>query len=366
MRLFHCGQCGSLVFFESVQCVHCGCTLAFSPEDMAMLALAPADDGEHALSRTWQRVTTRGSDGAAPPAQYQLCTNRTTYGACTFALPAADAQAHGGLCAACRRTRVLPDLSLPDNLRRWSQIESAKRHLFYTLARLGLLSTQQPGPVYEFLADVAGAPPVMTGHAQGVVTLNVAEADDDERARRRQAMHEPYRTLLGHLRHESGHYYWEELVLRAGHVEAFRALFGDERRDYAQALQAHYQRAPLPAAQWQPQHVSAYAAAHPWEDWAETWAHYLHLVDLLETAASFQTRMAIPGTTPDQAQHYAMPDPFAQPAPAFDAMVSAWMPLTLLLNSLNRSMGQRDAYPFAQSTGALRKLRFVHDTVARR
>ena len=170
MRLVHCGQCGSLVFFESVQCVHCGCTLAFSPEDMAMLALAPADDGDHALSRTWQRVPTRGSDGTAPPAHYQLCTNRTTYGACTFALPAADAQAHGGLCAACRRTRVLPDLSLPDNLRRWSQIESAKRHLFYTLARLGLLSTQQPGPVYEFLADVAGAPPVMTGHAQGVVT----------------------------------------------------------------------------------------------------------------------------------------------------------------------------------------------------
>lgn len=362
MRLFHCSHCGFLVFFDSVQCVHCGSTLAFSPNDMRMVALEPAQGPENAAP-SWVPLPPR-SGGVNPwphTARYRLCANRTAYGTCNFTLPAGEAAAHGALCVSCRQTRLLPDLSTPNNLRRWSQIEAAKRRLFYTLAQLKLLGPDQSGPVYEFMADLPGAPTVMTGHAQGVVTLNVAEADDDERARRRLALHEPYRTLLGHLRHESGHYYWDALVVRGGRLPAFRALFGDERHDYAHALQAHYQRPPLPAEEWQAQYVSAYAAAHPWEDWAETWAHYLHLVDLLETAESFQTRMSVPG--PQEAPQYAMPNPFGQPAPDFDAMISAWAPLTLLLNSLNRSLGQPDAYPFAPGALAQRKLRFVHDMV---
>lgn len=367
MQLFHCSHCGFVVFFESFECVHCGSTLAFSPEDMAMVALMPADAPPAAgAAPSWQRRPARspalaaaqgGAD--APPRRYRLCSHRTPHGACNFSLPDDEATGPTPLCAACRQTRLLPDLSAPDNLRRWSQIEAAKRHLFYTLARLGL--NGPAGPVYEFLADLPGAPPVVTGHAQGVITLNVAEADDDERTRRRLALHEPYRTLLGHLRHESGHYFWDALVLHGGHVEAFRALFGDERRDYAEALREHYARAPLHAQDWQNQHVSAYAAAHPWEDWAETWAHYLHLVDMLETAEAFRTRMSVPG--PLEAPQYVMVNPFAWPAPSFDDMLAAWMPLTLLLNSLNRSLGQSDAYPFAPSSGAQRKLRFVHDLV---
>ena len=354
MQVFHCDHCGHLVFFDSVQCMHCGSTLAFLPDRLRMGALEPSPEAGAGL---WRR-----SGAANDEARYRQCYNQTTWGACNFAVPAASPHL---LCVACRQTRLLPDLSDTGHRQHWIKIEAAKRQLFYTLARLGLQSVTdapQPdsGPTYAFLADQPGAPAIVTGHHSGTITLNVAEADDEERGRRRQALHEPYRTLIGHLRHESGHYYWDRLIRDTGRLEPFRTLFGDERQDYAAALQAHYARAP--GQDWHPHHVSAYAAAHPWEDWAETWAHYLHLVDLLETAAAYATGLDVPGTAP--AVHENVRDPFATPPPDFDTMVRQWVPLTLLLNSLNRSLGQQDAYPFALSAGALRKLRFVHDTVA--
>lgn len=200
----------------------------------------------------------------------------------------------------------------------------------------------------------------MTGHHSGTITLNVAEADDDERARRRIALGEPYRTLIGHLRHESGHFYWDQLVRDGGRLEDFRQMFGDERQDYAAALEAHYAKGN-DLGDWADHHVSAYAAAHPWEDWAETWAHYLHMIDLLETSASYATEVTIPGIY--GAQRSSAIDPFASPAPDFQSMVQHLVPLTLLLNSLTRSLGQPDAYPFALAGEVLAKLRFVHDVV---
>jgi len=201
---------------------------------------------------------------------------------------------------------------------------------------------------------------VLTGHCAGVITLNIAEADDAERVRRRVALHEPYRTLLGHLRHESGHYYWDSLIKDAGRLNAFREKFGDESVDYAQALNAYY-AAGGAAPGWQQHHVSAYATAHPWEDWAETWAHYLHMVDLLETASSYNTRLVVPGNDAEEVEEVT--SPFERIAPDFDHLVDQWVPLTLLLNSLNRSLGQDDAYPFALTQQALDKLRFVHNVI---
>ena len=354
MRVFNCDHCGHLVFFDSVQCLHCGSALAFLPDELTMAALAPApQDG----ADLWRRLARRGSPQGGGRL-YRRCHNHTAYQACNFAIAAHD---YSALCASCRQTRLLPDLSEPANLGRWKQIEAAKRQLFYTLARLGLEpSEDRAGPVFEFLADQPGAPPVLTGHVGGTVTLNIAEADDGERAQRRIALGEPYRTLIGHLRHESGHFYWDQLVLGGGRLEAFRALFGDERADYATALQAHYAQGGGPQ-DWAAHHVSAYAAAHPFEDWAETWAHYLHLIDLLETAASYQTGVTVPD--PDAGARHQVTDPFATPRPDFQDMVRQWVPLTLLLNSLNRSLGQHDAYPFALSAGAMVKLRFVHDLV---
>jgi hypothetical protein len=355
MKTFHCQFCGHPLFFENVQCLQCGSALAFLPDRLNMAAIEEVPGGDEGL---W-RPRTRGRK--ASPARYRLCHNHTTQNACNFAVPAADSNP---LCVSCRLTRVLPDLSVPENPLRWYRLEAAKRRLFYTLARLGLVATDPPdgradGPIFEFLADLPGQP-VMTGHAHGVITLNVAEADDAERVRRREEMHEPYRTLLGHFRHESGHYYWDRLVDEGGRLEAFRAVFGDERQDYQQALQAHYARGgSLPG--WQERFVSPYATAHPWEDWAETWAHYLHMVDLLETAASYNTRLRVPG---QELEIEEVVNPLETGGPDFDTLVDQWVPVTLLVNSLNRSLGQEDAYPFALSAGALEKLRFVHDVIS--
>ncbi|MFT3720496.1 putative zinc-binding metallopeptidase [Pseudorhodoferax sp.] len=365
MQIFSCDHCGHPVFFENVQCLYCGSALAFIPELMAVAAIEPVPDPPPAADGAptaplWQR---RAADDAAPadavPPHYRLCDNQVHHQACNFTVAQDDPNP---LCMSCRQTRMLPDLSVPENLTRWMRIETAKRRLLYTLLRLGLADPRaDDGPVYEFLADLPGEPPVMTGHASGVITLNVAEADDDERARRRVELFEPYRTLLGHLRHESGHYYWDRLIRDdPDRLAAFRALFGDESMDYMQALQAHY-AAGDQRPDWRPDFVSAYAAAHPWEDWAETWAHYLHMVDLLETAASYRTRIVLPGT--DGAQRSRTADPFDANSD-FDAWIDQWVPVTLLLNSLNRSLGQDDAYPFALSENALRKLRFVHDVIA--
>jgi len=369
MRAFNCDHCGHLVFFDSVLCVHCGSTLAFVPELLRMVALrpvtlpdaaAPTEDASASgqpLIGLWEALGP--APDSAAPRRWRMCANHMAHHACNFTVPEGDPQA---LCISCRQTRWLPDLSNLGNLWRWKLIEDAKRRLFYTLARLHLTVLDGvPAPEFEFLADLPGLPPVMTGHRSGTIVLNVAEADDDERARRRMALHEPYRTLVGHFRHESGHFFWDVLVRdQPTALQQFRALFGDERLDYGQALQNHYTQGPAGPLGWETEYVSAYATSHPWEDWAETWAHYLHMVDLMETAASYRTQLTVPG---DPAPH-AVHDPFAPQHHGFDAMLQAWIPLTLLLNSLNRSLGQQDAYPFALTSGAITKLRFVHDLLA--
>lgn len=355
MKTFHCQYCGHPVFFENVKCLQCSSALAFLPDRMNMAAIEPVPGGEEGL---W-RPRARGRKAAA--ARYRLCHNHTTQNACNFAVPADDPNQ---LCVACRLTRTLPDLTQEGNPQRWYKLENAKRRLFYTLAKLGLAAACPPdgeanGPTFDFLADLPGQP-VMTGHAEGLITINVAEADDDERVRRRVEMHEPYRTLLGHFRHESGHYYWDRLIAEGGRNEGFRQVFGDERQDYAQALQDHYARGgTLP--DWKDRFVSEYATAHPWEDWAETWAHYLHMVDLLETAASYNMKLTVPG---QDIEVEDVVNPLETGQPDFNTLVEQWVPVTLLVNSLNRSLGQEDAYPFALSTGALEKLRYVHDVIS--
>ena len=190
--------------------------------------------------------------------------------------------------AICRLTCVIPDLAINGNREKWYRLEVAKRRLIYSLRRLGLRPFGTSAGMdlrFEFLADSPepNGPKVLTGHNEGRITINIAEADDAKARERRLTMHEPYRTLLGHFRHEIGHYYWDRLITESDLIEPFRELFGDERQDYALALK-HYQQGP--SADWQNYYVSAYASTHPWEDWAETWAHYLHMTDALETAAA--------------------------------------------------------------------------------
>ena len=279
-------------------------------------------------------------------------------------VPAAGDEA---FCIACRHNRTIPDLSDPDNHRRWQKIEQAKRRLFYSLIKLSLpiptAASGDPEPLmFDFLSDpAAGAPKVMTGHDNGLITLSLKEADDAAREATRDAMGEPYRTLLGHFRHEVGHYYWDRLVRDGGELDSFRALFGDERADYGTALQSYYdQGAP---AGWQQGFVSAYATAHPWEDWAETWAHYLHIVDTLEIAGAFGIGVS-PGITDDPALETEIRfDPHR--VRDVQTLIDAWLPLTYAVNCLNRSMGQPDLYPFVIGPRVVEKMGYIHDLIHR-
>ncbi len=180
----------------------------------------------------------------------------------------------------------------------------------------------------------------MTGHMNGRITLNIAEADDAHREHMRSAMGEPYRTLLGHFRHESGHYYFERLVADTHWLNAFRERFGDEATDYRQALDAYY-RDGAPA-DWPQNHISAYATMHPWEDWAETWAHYLLIVDVLETSTSYGLALLPAG--PNEP---ALTDQTPVEEASFDNLMKRWFPLTYALNSLNRSLAAASACPTA-------------------
>lgn len=344
MQIFACGACAQLVYFENTACTRCGHALGFDPGGMALLALEPGEDGllrDVDRGRLWRRCRNAGHE------------------ACNWLIPAGDPDT---LCLACRLNRTIPDLSVPGNLALWQSIEEAKRRLVYALLRfrLPLVSQREGGEAglaFDFLADAEQ--PVMTGHADGLITINIAEADPAERERRRVELGEPFRTLLGHFRHEVGHYYWDMLVRDGGRLEAARAIFGDERADYAEALRRNYETGP--PGDWQERHVSAYAAAHPWEDFAETWTHYLHIVDTLDTAASFGLGVD-PVVSDDPALKARIGfDPYR--APDIGTLIAAWLPLTYAVNSLNRSMGQPDLYPFVLSPVAIEKLGFVHDLI---
>ncbi len=353
MNVFHCDHCDQLVFFENTVCVKCGNTLAYLPDLADMGSLSPA--GEN-LWRSPLPVT----EGRL----YRLCENYTAHNVCNWVVPEEDPNIY---CQSCRLTRVIPNLSRPAHKEAWYKLEVAKRRLIYSLLVLGCpleskLEQPESGLAFEFLADpeIEGEPKVLTGHADGVITLNIAEADDLERERRRLGLHEPYRTLLGHFRHEVGHYYWDRLIKGSPRIDDYRELFGDERQDYAQALQHHYNFGPR--ADWQDRHVSAYASVHPWEDWAETWAHYLHMTDTLETASACGLTLR-----PGRANEPTLKEP--PPAlpdarfTAFDRLIDAWYPLTYVLNNLNRGLGLPDGYPFVLSPPAVEKLKFVHETV---
>jgi hypothetical protein len=343
LKLFSC-FCQQLVFFESVTCIRCGRTLAFLPDRQQVAALEPAGDGR------W-RVA---GDGAA----YRLCRNYSQQAVCNWAVPAGDGQEY---CRSCRLDQVIPNLAHAGAKEAWQRLEIAKRRLLYTLIDLGLpvedkSEDDAKGLAFQFLEDDPGHQ-VFTGHESGVITINVAEADDPFREKMRVRMGEAYRTLLGHFRHEVGHHYWERLIRDGGWLGQFRERFGDEQTDYDEARQRHYDQGP--PADWGGHFVSAYASMHPWEDWAETWAHYLHMTDTLETARAYGlvVRPVADGTRPAavRTRRLDLHD--------FEDLISGWVPLTMALNSLNRSMGLPDSYPFVLSETALGKLRFVHEVI---
>ena len=363
MKVFHCDSCEQLVFFENVTCVRCGHVLAFLPESLDVAALERVDDDLWRSLKPVARDLWKSPSPGSAGDEYRLCANYRIAGICNWAIPADDPDP---LCRSCRLTRVIPDISLPENTTAWRKLEGAKRRLLYSLLSLGLPVTSRVedtelGLAFEFLSAEAAPErdPVLTGHDSGVITINIAEADDAEREKRRLQLHEPYRTLLGHLRHEVGHYYWDVLLQNSSRLDAFRSLFGDEREEYAVALTRHYEQGPRP--DWPEHFISAYASTHPWEDWAETWAHYLHMTDALETAAASGVTIV----SPANARSFSAADLVTNDIRMvpFDTLIEHWLQLTYVLNNLNRSLGLPDGYPFVLSRSAMEKLRFVHRTV---
>jgi hypothetical protein len=348
MKYFHCEGCGLKVFFENNRCVNCGHALGFLPDVLALSAL------EAAGGNLW-----RGCAPGATGRTYRQCANGQQHKVCNWMVPENDPNP---LCVACRLNNVIPDLTTDKNIERWKKLELAKRRCVYLFLKLGLplegvVASNQAGLRFCFLEDTGNAT-VKTGHEQGVITVNVAEADDDEREHRRLILHEPYRTLVGHLRHESGHFYWDQLIANSPNLPRFRELFGDETMNYDAALQAYYQKGP--PADWPGRTVTAYASSHPWEDWAETWAHYLHILDTWETAASFGVSV-----NPDNAANNSSdiaPIKFKEHMD-LERLLTDWVPLICALNSFNRGMGLSDLYPFTISPAVTEKLGFIHSVI---
>jgi hypothetical protein len=346
VRSFSCAVCGQLLVFENSVCVNCGTATGFDP---ASRSLVPVKD-----------------DGSLQP-----CGNLDV-AVCNWLVPGPAAP--DTLCVSCRLTRTRPaDGDLP-GLAAFARAETAKRRLVYQLLDLGLPVVAKAddddarGLAFDLLSSERA--PVTIGHADGVVTIDLAEGQDAHREAMRVELAEPYRTLLGHVRHEVGHYYWAVLVggnglvpVGASTLDRFREVFGDEREDYGQALQRHYAQGPPPG--WNDAYVSAYATAHPWEDWAETFAHYLHIRDTLQTAGAYGMVVTGPDApVADADRLVAVPSEHDESSRPFTQVLDTWLPLTYALNAVNRSLGKDDLYPFVISPPVVGKLSFVHAVVA--
>ncbi|WP_071797159.1 zinc-binding metallopeptidase family protein [Natronohydrobacter thiooxidans] len=314
MKIFHCPGCRADLYFDNLAC-SCGLEVGYDPAAQSFTG------SQH------------------------FCANRDSIGCNWIAAPDQP------LCESCGMTSMHPDLSVPGNEMHWARAEAAKRHVLAGLMRWGWFTAGDSGPRPEFhmLAEATsqGAVDVTMGHAAGLVTINLAEADALERVRRREMLGEPYRTLIGHFRHEIAHFLFERLSGRGSFLADFRALFGDERQDYRAALARHYADGPPP--DWQSAHVTAYAAAHPHEDWAESAAHAMHLTDLTDSFCA-----AGLGLGDVIAQGY---DAFRDTDPA--RLLDRAIAIGVAMNHVNRAVGQPDIYPFVNTAVAREKLGFA-------
>jgi hypothetical protein len=346
MKLYTCSNCHSLIYFENNICLHCGYSLGFDANALSLITLVSGSNNIFSNIQNQKEA-------------FRFCKN-AEYGTCNWLIHSSQ---ETDFCRACELNRVIPALISDENLKRWKNIEIAKHRLVYSLLRLRLPvskknDNEETGIAFDFLADTSQKDRVFTGHDNGTITLNIEEADEAARVRHKLDLGERYRTLLGHFRHEIGHYYWEILIKNTDALEKYRSLFGNEERDYAEALEMYYKNGAPP--DWSDHFISPYATSHAWEDWAETWAHYLHMMDTLETAFSFGIRIQ-PDMVQDtkRIQASIQQDPYDMTD--FSQIIKWWLPLTFAVNSLNRSMGHSDFYPFVISAPVVEKLRFIHE-----
>jgi hypothetical protein len=338
MRIFHCDRCGAVVPFSAQSCGWCDVPLAYVSEERAIRPLLGTSDPAVFVV-----------EGADQPVW--RCLN-TAWG-CNWLTPV---ESGNEWCRACRLTRGRPDTARREAIEAWMMAESAKRWLLHQLAELSLpYEPRSPSAPDGLAFDLVYLPGQggITGHRDGLVTLDLAEADDRLRDDLRRRLGEPFRTLIGHLRHEVGHYYWRRLVVESGSIGSFRDLFGDETSDYQIAIERYYRAG---AGDWDPtRFVSPYAAAHPFEDWAETFAHYLHIVDATDTAIAH-------GLVPMERGPVAIGQ---APVADFEKVLAAWRPLNLAVSAIAESLGAAPLYPLDPTGQVVRKLSFVGRVVSR-
>ncbi|MES2604863.1 MAG: putative zinc-binding metallopeptidase [Pseudomonadota bacterium] len=349
MKLFTCAACQQVLHFENSVCTRCSHMLAFLPERGRLVAVEPVQE---------QPGLFVALDTELGGARYRLCGNYSDHAACNWGVAEGD---DNRFCRACRLNDIIPNLADPAAKSAWVKLELSKRRMLYTLIELGLpiesRAERPDGLAFAMKQDVPGEEKVMIGHDVGLITININEADSPFREKTRQQLGEAYRTVLGHFRHEIGHYYWDRLVSSSAFLAPFREIFGDERLSYDEAVAAHYRDGAPP--DWPTRFISSYASMHPWEDWAESWAHYMHVVDTLETARSFGLAIS---PTVSAADEFKVQTPRLN-LHDIDDLLAAWAPLSVALNALNRSMGLPDPYPFVLSEPAWQKIRFVHRVV---
>jgi hypothetical protein len=358
MKTFNCA-CGELTFFENVTCLVCGRELGFLPDVLRLSSLEPAGNGVF-----------KASEAGNGKQLYKKCQNYAKESVCNWMIPVgtSSGQENDPFCISCRLNQTIPDLSREKNHALWLRMEVAKRRLVYSLLNFKLpvankKDDPEQGLAFTFLEDQVNpdgsVSKVLTGHDHGLINLNLLEADDSVREKIRASMGEPHRTLLGHFRHEIGHYYWDRLVRGTRFIDRFHEIFGDEGADYAEALKQYYSK--VPGANWQDNFISAYATAHPWEDWAESWAHFMHIQDTLEVANDFGLVGKFVRVDPHDAGRKTW---LSSEQQTFEGTIGAWAELTIALNSINRCMGLSDTYPFVISPGIVNKLGFIFEVIS--
>ncbi len=349
MKLFQCNNCNNIVFFENNFCRKCGCKLGFLEKEMALISLD---------SKLTEWVLPNQNNSV-----FRYCENHK-HGVCNWLVEDNGSK----FCKACSLNTIIPNLQINQNKEKWKKLEVAKHRLIFQLLHLKLpiqskIVNKDSGLSFNFLSkqEATGENKnLMTGHANGVITILLSEADSVLLEKMKKDLDEKYRTLIGHFRHEVGHYYWERLIRDNNQVlEQYRTYFGDERVSYADALDKHYKQGPIP--NWQNSFISEYASSHSWEDWAETWAHYLHLMDTLETAYYFGLTVDTRIDNENPIQMEALFDPYQNND--FDKIVDSCIPLYSAINSMNRSMGISDVYPFVISEPVIEKMKFIHQTL---
>ena len=326
MRAFGCEVCGAELFFENSVCVRCGSAVGYSREHGTLVAVT---------------------------ADRPICANLNRCGCNWIADPASVL----GLCFSCRLTRTRPADADAVGLAQYWVAEAAKRRLIFGLDELELpimISDGFAGLAFDLLSSTQGK--IITGHLNGIITLDLAESNDSHREALRQSMDEPYRTVLGHFRHEIGHYYCQLLALTPDRRDEFRTLFGDETLSYEEALQRHYASRELASsgrasssARTRPcirsrisRRCSATSCTSP--------------TRCRRRGSSGCCRNRISATT--SSRHAGTARKLRKSLlerPMAEVVGETWLPVSKGLNQINRSMGKPDLYPFVLRTAGDRK-----------